>query len=268
MLSVELIYDTDCPNVNETRSHLVRAFTEAGLTPRWQEWNRSAPDSPAYARAYGSPTILINGQDVAGASTSAAGDSCRVYPTSGGHLRGIPSVEAITSALLTAKRAVSLDANAVPIQMSRRRSTLAVFPAIGTALLPKLTCPACWPAYAGLLSLLGLGFINYTPYLFPLTALFLILAVGSLGYGAKTRRGYGPFILGVIAAIIVIVGKFVFTSDWAMYGGIALLMAATVWNVWPQRSTNLASGPACVPAGPGLNLDQGAHSTSERRKDL
>jgi hypothetical protein len=32
-------------------------------------------------------------------------------------------------------------------------------PGIGVPLLPKLMCPLCWPAYAGLLSTLGLGFL-------------------------------------------------------------------------------------------------------------
>jgi len=130
------------------------------------------------------------------------------------------------------------------------RKSLAVLPALGTALLPKLTCPACWPAYAGLLSVFGLGFVNYTPYLFPLTVLFLMVAVGSLGYKAKNRRGYAPFLLGFLAAIMVLIGKFVFASDLALYGGIALLMGASLWNSWPRQGTKSGSCPACVPAGP------------------
>lgn len=36
---------------------------------------------------------------------------------------------------------------------STRKQTLAALPGIGVSLLPKLMCPACWPAYAGLWSL-------------------------------------------------------------------------------------------------------------------
>jgi MerR family copper efflux transcriptional regulator len=67
--------------------------------------------------------------------------------------------------------------------------SLAVLPAIGVALLPKLTCPACRPAYAGVLSALGLGFVNYTPFLLPLTVLFLLLSVVSLVFAAQRRIG-------------------------------------------------------------------------------
>ena len=106
---------------------------------------------------------------------------------------------------------------------------------MGTALLPKLTCPACWPAYAGLLSALGLGFIDYTPYLLPLTLSFLVMTIFSLGYRARKRRGYRPLITGVVATVVVLIGKFVFASDWVMYGGLALLLGASIWNSWPQR---------------------------------
>ena len=250
MLTVELIYDTDCPNLNEARAQLLRAFTKVGLPSKRQEWDRDAPESPAYVRAYGSPTILVEGQDVADDSPSAGADCCRVYMDKNGGFSGVPSVKTITSALLRAKEAVPSVTGATAVHKSSWRNNLTVLPGIGVALLPKLTCPVCWPVYAGLLISLGLGFVNYTPYLLPLTILFLILAVASLVYRAKNRRGYKPFILGVIAAIIVIASKFIFVSDLAMYGGIALLMGASFWNSWPKRRTDSGSCPACVPTGP------------------
>jgi hypothetical protein len=116
-------------------------------------------------------------------------------------------------------------------------------PAVGLALLPKLTCAACWPAYAALLSSLGIGFVDYTPYLLPLTATFLVLTVAMLAYRAANRRGYAPFVLGIVASAVVLVGKFVLDSDLALYGGITLLVGASLWNAWPQRAQ--ASCPGC-----------------------
>ncbi|MEW5806944.1 MAG: MerC family mercury resistance protein [Acidobacteriota bacterium] len=255
MLTVELIVAPDCPNAKAAREQLLRAFTDAGLSPQWQEWISGAPESPAYTYAYGSPTTLVNGQDVADASPSAKGHSCRLYMDREGQLSGVPSVEAITSALLRAKGSESLETGATVRPGSSRRQTLAVIPAIITALLPKLTCPACWPAYAGLLSAFGLGFVNYTPYLLPLTALFLILAVGSLWYGAKNRRDYTPFMLGILSASTVIIGKFVLESKWAMYGGIALLMGASLWNAWPLRVSKSGSCSECAPTGTLMQKD-------------
>lgn len=255
MLKVELIYDTNCPNVKKARLQLLRAFAESGLPPKWQEWDRGSPESPAHVRSYGSPTILVNGQDVASTLPSDGANRCRIYLDKNGKFRGVPSIETITSALLKTKGVRTITG----IDIKRKSSwysILAVLPGICIALLPRLTCPACWSAYTGLLSSLGLGFVNYTPYLLPLTAIFLILAVASLGYRAKNRRGYSPFILGIFAGVIVVVGKFVFNSDLVMYGGIAILMGASLWNSWPRRRSNSGSCPACVPTGPLSNLNK------------
>src|SRR3990172_5902815 len=54
-MKVELVYDTDCPNVPQARARLIMAFAAAKLAPRWQEWSRSGERSPEYVRRYGSP---------------------------------------------------------------------------------------------------------------------------------------------------------------------------------------------------------------------
>jgi mercuric ion transport protein len=124
---------------------------------------------------------------------------------------------------------------------------LLALPGLGISMLPKLACPACWPAYAGLLSSVGLGFLISTVYLLPLTALFLALALGALAFRASKRHGYGPFLLGVVAAIGVLLGKFVWESNPAMYGAVGLLVIASLWNAWPSRDTlsEAATCPDC-----------------------
>lgn len=124
------------------------------------------------------------------------------------------------------------------------KGAFAAAPAIGVALLPKLTCPVCWPAYAALLGSLGAGFVNYTPYLAPLTVLFMAAAVAPMGFGVKQRQGYGPLALGLISAVVVVMGKFVFDSDIAMYAGLFFLIAATAWNIWPRKKET--SCPMCA----------------------
>ncbi len=124
-----------------------------------------------------------------------------------------------------------------------------MLPGVALSLLPSITCPACWPAYAGVLASLGLGFLANATYLLPLTVFFLFVAVGVLGYRAKRRKSYGPFALGVAAAVIVVAGKFVLGIDAAVYGGVALLIGASIWNAWPRKATRDVPCPACVPAG-------------------
>ncbi len=120
------------------------------------------------------------------------------------------------------------------------RGFLALLPAIGLALLPRLICPCQMPAYVGLLGSLGLAFLAKTVYLLPVTVTFLTFAVGGLLVGARRRQGYGPFVAGAIGGFALLLGKFVFVWDPAFYGGASLLLIASLWNAWPSaRPTKL-----------------------------
>lgn len=123
-------------------------------------------------------------------------------------------------------------------------------PAVGVSLLPKLVCPVCSPAYAALLSSLGLGFLISTRYLLPVTLVFLSLAVGALGIRSSTHRGRGPFWIGLAAASGVLIGKFWFDSPATMYTGVGLLILASVWNAVPHPLT-ASPCPACLPTDAG-----------------
>lgn len=130
------------------------------------------------------------------------------------------------------------------------RGGLAVLPGIGVSLLPKLACPACWPAYAGLLSSVGLGFLISTTYLLPLTAAFLLVALVALAFRAGNRHGYAPALLGSVAASVVLIGKFCLESTPAMYGGLGLFVLASVWNSWLLQKASTC--PQCAPAEHGF----------------
>lgn len=121
-------------------------------------------------------------------------------------------------------------------------------PGIGTALLPKLTCGICWPAYAALASSLGFGFLTSIEYMLPITLGAMAVALWALAFRARRRRGYGPFWLGAAAAAIVYLGGFHWPWDPAMYAGAGLLVAASVWNVWPVRRREAEACPSCPPA--------------------
>ena len=241
MPTVEFVYEKSCPNIAAARKQLIAAFGAAGVAPAWSEWEVGAPDTPDHVRSYGSPTILVDGKDVSGLPLEEASSCCRIY-TLDGDARGVPPLDQIVAALTPSSES---DKAAGAFRLNA-----AMVPSIGAALLPKLACPACWPAYAGLLSSLGIEFIDYTPYLLPLTGAFLAIAVVALAYRARTRRGYGPFGLGLIGAGIVLIGKFGFDSDPAMWGGLGVLVAASLWNTWPMRWNHQpgqeAECPACV----------------------
>jgi mercuric ion transport protein len=242
-LQVELVYEKTCPNIEAARAQLRRAFAEAGMSPHWQEWEVSSADAPEHVHGFGSPTILVDGWDVSGVMAEGDDYCCRVYAQTEGPNKGVPAVADIVRALQTTQ----------PRETAKPKSRFArltlggiSLPAVGVALLPKLTCPACWPAYAGLLSSMGIGFIDYTPYLLPLTIFFLVIVIASLAYRARQRRGFNPLLLGLVAAGILLLGKFGYDSDGVMYAGLGLLVLASLWNTWPKQS-HAASGscPAC-----------------------
>jgi hypothetical protein len=94
------------------------------------------------------------------------------------------------------------------------------------------------------MSSVGLGFLIGTSYLLPITSVFLLLALAVLGFRAKQRRGHSPFVVGVVAATAVIIGKFYLDSTAIVYGGISLLVIASVWNALPH-TRNTAAYPSC-----------------------
>lgn len=237
---VDFVYDRDCPNVKAARGNLMRAFSRMGIAARWNEHQIGSPDSPAHVRGFGSPTILVDGADVDGLE-AASEDCCRLYEGD-----RAPSVESIAAALDHANQANGTSADQPP-RRSRGKSTAAVLPGIGIALMPKVVCPLCWPAYAGILSAAGLAFLMEDRWLLPISALFLLAALAALAWRARSRRGYGPVALGAASAGTILVGKFAFDSAVTAYIGIAALVLACVWNAWPRRAVE-PSCAACSPA--------------------
>lgn len=242
-MSVEFIYDRDCPNVAATRANLMRAFAGAHVAAKWTEWERSSPDTPAHAREFGSPAILVNGRDIAGQSPNA-GASCRIYLSANGRRSGVPPAELIAERLSNSQPVSGNGSNTGSL-----KKHLPLVPAVLFALLPKVVCPACWPAYVGLLSAVGLGFLARAEFLFPLTIIFLLIVLASLAYGARNRRGFGPLLLGLIASAAILLGKFWMNSDFAFYSGLALLVGSSLWNTWPRKQSKTDSCCECAPAG-------------------
>ncbi len=86
---IELVYFEGCPNASQARENLreaVEAFSQA-LT--WTEWDLMEESTPADFRRFGSPTVLVNGEDVTGENVGTAAMACRTD--------GVPSVATITA---------------------------------------------------------------------------------------------------------------------------------------------------------------------------
>jgi hypothetical protein len=98
LVKVQLLSFPGCPNVDAARDALRRVLVSTGRSPYLEEVDVTAPQTPEPLRRWGSPTILVDGTDVAG--ESPAGCACRLYED--GENRGVPSDEIIRRALATA----------------------------------------------------------------------------------------------------------------------------------------------------------------------
>jgi mercuric ion transport protein len=215
---VELLHFPGCPHVQAARMQLSRAMTSVGLPPQWVEHDVTAPHAPLHTQGYGSPTILIDGRDVCGA-TPVAGAACRWYP--GSETPGAPPVEAIVAGLGTP-----------PPRRGVLAGCVAALPGLLVSALPVVACPSCWPVYGAALGALGVPFLMAREQLLPITVIALLLALVGLGWRADRRRGFGPLAVGVFASACILAGKFAWDLPFMNYGGTILLLGAVIWNGW------------------------------------
>ena len=97
-MKIQLIYFTGCPHVDASRAALREAL--AGETLEAEEIDVEDPAAPSWAHAWGSPTILIDGSDVAGQKPSPSSSACcRLYAD------GAPSVASIREGIASARAA-------------------------------------------------------------------------------------------------------------------------------------------------------------------
>lgn len=129
----------------------------------------------------------------------------------------------------------------------RWQALSAAMPGVGVSLLVAAKCPACWLAYAGLFTMPGgVWFVGATSLML-VTVGLLGIALASLAYRAKDRRGYRPLALGIVAASLLLIEKWWLASLWLLALGLALLVGASLLNAWPRQEKALDSCAACAP---------------------
>lgn len=125
------------------------------------------------------------------------------------------------------------------------RKVATSLPGVVAALLPNAACPACWPAYAGLLSSVGLGTFLNGPYLMAIVVGCLGLSLSALAYKARSRRGYGPLILGGVATVVIVASRVIDAPTVVQWIGAGFLIAASIWNAWPTRKNDPTNCDVC-----------------------
>jgi hypothetical protein len=120
------------------------------------------------------------------------------------------------------------------------------------ALLPK--CGLCAAAHASVLGAIGIGGAGRSAWTRGVAATAVLLAVGMMGWGAESRRGWAPFALGCAGAVLVLAGMIhahpathaagppAHSTTWM---GIVAMLAASLWNAWPRRAAAVCPAPHC-----------------------
>jgi hypothetical protein len=134
-----LVYDADCPNAEAARAALSEAIERSRVDPGWKELERTMPGVSERFSRFGSPTILVNGEDVKG-EPDAAATCCRIYQTEHG-LCGFPPVETIVAAIERA----SVPRNDGGTLMTKTTAS----GALGLAFVSALGWLCCLPIAAG-----------------------------------------------------------------------------------------------------------------------
>lgn len=221
-MKVQLLTFPGCPSAEGAREALRRSLSAAGLPLRFEDIDLTAASTPARLRAWGSPTILVDGRDLAGADPEGPG--CRLYDGATGVRQGIPPDELIRNALSDAR----------PRRPGWLRA-LAVVPGAVLALLPVAHCPACFGAYFALLSALGLGFLVTERVLVPVIGVFLVVGLATVVYSMRRHRHPGPLILTLVGSAAVAAGRLIWEVPAVLYAGVALLLGAALWNLWLKQ---------------------------------
>lgn len=191
-MKVQLLTFPECPSAEEARRRLQDVVQAMHLQVNIEEIDVHGADCPPQLRHWGSPTILVEGVDVA-SGQAQDGTACRLYQQNNAQLGGVPSTVDIQSALEKARSCyASQEASACSTgqNVGERRSvskpggnlavlisSLAAITAGGVAALTSVCCAG--PVVVALLGTTGAitaaGLAPYRSYL-------LLLAFGLLGF--------------------------------------------------------------------------------------
>jgi hypothetical protein len=102
-VNVELLWWEGCHSTERALSAVREALSELGLDGVEVHAREIETDDDALAAGFvGSPTILIDGEDFAGADGDDIGLSCRVYRRRDGRISPIPDPDDLRDALARA----------------------------------------------------------------------------------------------------------------------------------------------------------------------
>jgi mercuric ion transport protein len=107
------------------------------------------------------------------------------------------------------------------------------------------------PVVLGAVGAVGLGFLIYDPYLFPLFVAFAALNLWGLFRSARARGNLVPFWVGLAGGIIAAAGLWLLVTGHSptgipVYAGLGVLAAGSIWGALNARkAAACATEPVC-----------------------
>ena len=122
-----------------------------------------------------------------------------------------------------------------------RRTTLLTISAALLAVAPK--CPICFFAYFGVFGVAASSASAYRAWLPPITGFWLALTIAMLAFQRRGKPLYGPAVLGLVAALLLMIGKFAADSQVMAFVAVVTLFGAAIWRARTQlqKSPQLCS---------------------------
>ena len=100
MPEIELLWWDGCPSTQKALATVREVLAEEGLDPETVVLHEVSTDEDAQRERFvGSPTIRVNGTEVAPAERDPVGLSCRVYRLRDGRISPVPDREDIRDAI-------------------------------------------------------------------------------------------------------------------------------------------------------------------------
>lgn len=126
----------------------------------------------------------------------------------------------------------------------------------GASATVGVACPACWPALGSLLGSLGLSALATTAVLKPLLLLFLIIAAVGFVRGYRAHNVPWPMVAGLVGGSLLYIGKWVVFNSPLFYGGVALLITASITDTVLRRRTSSTCATGHCQTAPQENAKQ------------
>jgi len=102
-MKVRFLYSEDCPSHDEALRRLQSVLQEEGVEADLEIVRVDTIEQAEKERFPGSPTIMIEGQDIVPTGSSHYAPACRAYVLEDGRISPLPSVTMIREAILATK---------------------------------------------------------------------------------------------------------------------------------------------------------------------